>query len=359
MDKSLDIFTSARPYVIAGPCSAESEGQVMRTASALKDEGVGIFRAGLWKPRTRPGCFEGVGAVAVPWMQRVRKETGMSICTEVAGASHVRVVAEAGFDMVWIGARTTANPFLVEEIAQALEGSPMAVLVKNPVSSDLELWAGAVERLRRHGVTRMGLIHRGFSTSMELVYRNSPEWQIPIEMRRRYPEMPMLCDPSHMGGDRAYVREISQKALDLGFDGLMIESHCDPSCALSDAAQQLTPQDLGALIHALAVRLEDCDDEAYRQEMAALRTRMDVLDLRLVEALASRMEISRDIGRLKKQNNISILQIERWRDVMDQVAASAESRGIDKDFVIRLFNEIHRASVAEQNKILNSDDCQY
>ena len=359
MDKSLGIFASSRPYVIAGPCSAESEEQLMRTALALKADGVEVFRAGLWKPRTRPGCFEGVGAVAVPWMQRVRKETGMRICTEVANASHVQLVADAGFDMVWIGARTTANPFLVEEIAKALESTEMAVMVKNPVSSDLELWAGAVERLRRHGVTRIGLIHRGFTTSTELVYRNAPEWHIAIEMRRRYPEMPLVCDPSHMGGDRAYVKEISQKALDLGFDGLMIESHCTPDCALSDAAQQLTPQDLEGLLHALAVRLEDCDDDSYRQEMAALRARMDLLDSKLVEALASRMEISREIGRLKKQNNISILQIDRWQDVMDQVGTSAVSRGIDPDFVIRIFNEIHRASVAEQNKILNSDDCQY
>ncbi len=353
------IFGGRRPYVIAGPCSAESEEQVMAAASALKSVGISVFRAGLWKPRTFPGSFEGVGETGIPWLKRVQRELGMKVCTEVAGERHVEAVLDAGLDMVWIGSRTTVNPFLVEEIAEALDGRDVPVMIKNPVSPDINLWIGAVERMMLHGIEDIALIHRGFSTSVRTGYRNSPEWQVAIEMHSRYPGLPFFCDPSHMGGDRAFVGDISQRAMDLGLDGLMIESHCDPDSALSDSRQQITPPELGNLLGTLSIRVADTDDASYRRELSGLRARMDILDESLVDALASRMEISRSIGRLKKDNNVAILQVRRWEEVMDHVKLLAGEKGVDPALVSDIFNKIHRASVAEQNKILNNDDCQY
>lgn len=359
MGTKTGIFGGQRPFVIAGPCGAESEEQVLRTASALREAGVGVFRAGLWKPRTFPGSFEGVGEAGLPWLKRVQRESGMKVCTEVAGEKHVRAVLDSGLDMVWIGARTTANPFMVEEIAQALEGSGIPVLIKNPVNPDINLWIGAVERMLLHGIENIALVHRGFSTFSRIEYRNSPEWQVAIEMRSRYPGLPFFCDPSHMGGSRSFIGEISQKAMDLGLDGLMIEAHCDPDSALSDSGQQISPEDLGGILKSLSVRASDADDASYRQELGILRSRLDTLDEAIVDTLASRMEISRSIGRLKKDNNVAILQVERWEKVMDHAIRSAGERGLDPALVNAVFNEIHRASVAEQNKILNNDDCQY
>ena len=348
------IFEDGAPYVIAGPCSAESESQVIQTALGLRKAGISVFRAGLWKPRTRPGCFEGVGEQGLEWLGRVRRETGMKVCTEVAGAKHVAAVADAGVDMVWIGARTTANPFLVEEIAGALEGSDMPVLVKNPVSPDIDLWIGAVERLQRHGIRKIAVVHRGFTTTSAIEYRNAPGWNVAVDFRSRFPEIPFFCDPSHMGGSRKFIREISQRAMDLGLDGLMIESHCKPECALSDALQQLEPEELADILSSLSIRVSDSDDSIYRKTVADFRDRIDYLDTSIVDLLAARMDICREIGRIKKDHNISILQTGRWEEALSLAVSEAVAKGLDAGFVKAVFNEIHNASIAEQNKILEN-----
>lgn len=351
-----DIFPEGRPLIIAGPCSAESEIQVMETARRLKDLGIGVFRAGLWKPRTHPNTFEGVGAAGLKWLQRVKSELGMKICTEVACEKHIFDCLKFGVDMVWIGARTTANPFLVQELADALKDVDMPVLVKNPVSPDPDLWAGALERFSQAGIKKLGVIHRGFSTSGRIKYRNSPEWKIAIEFRSRYPEIPFFCDPSHIAGDRKYVREISQRSLDLGLDGLMIESHCDPTCALSDAAQQLTPADLGVMLRGLTVREQDSDSPDYRENIDQLRARIDIIDEDLLSLLGERMEVSRRIGEYKKLNNIAILQTSRWDSVLEKVLSKGAELGLPSEFVTMIFNGIHDASVAVQNEILSDQN---
>lgn len=364
MDKNLvispvsawGVFPTARPYIISGPCSAESEEQVMDTAKALGKLGIDVFRAGIWKPRTRPGCFEGVGAEGLPWLSRVRNELGMKVCTEVAGASHVKAVLENGIDMVWIGARTTANPFLVQEIAEALSGTDIPVLVKNPVNPDPDLWIGAIERLQRCGVTKIAVIHRGFSPLSHIRYRNSPEWHLAVNFRSRFPEIPFFCDPSHMGGSAAFVREISQKALDLGLDGLMIEAHRKPCEALSDASQQLSPDELKDLLAGLKVRMEDTDETGYRSAMDELRSRIDVLDEELLETLASRMELSREIGRIKKASNVAIIQTSRWESIISRITDSAKALKLDPTAVRAIFENIHQASIQEQNQILEDND---
>lgn len=339
-----------RPCVVAGPCSAESEEQVMETARGLKAIGINVFRAGIWKPRTHPGCFEGAGVPGLKWMQKVRREYGMRICTEVANERHVFECLKHGVDMVWLGARTTANPFLVQEIAEALRDTDIPVLVKNPVNPDLDLWIGAFERLAAQGVRKLGAIHRGVSSVSKIKYRNLPQWEMAVELRSRYPELPMFADPSHMGGKREYLFELSQRAMDLGLDGLMIESHCDPSCALSDAAQQLTPSALIELLESLVVRDAMTSDEEFNEKLSRLRAQIDVLDENLIFTLASRMKVSRSIGDLKKENNVAIVQPSRWDEVLDKAAASAAAYGLDTEFIKRIFNTIHEASVAEQNK---------
>lgn len=346
------VFPDARPALIAGPCSAETESQVMQTATELRSAGVGVFRAGIWKPRTHPGCFEGIGLEGLPWLGRVKRELGMKVCTEVAGARHVQACLDACVDMVWIGARTTANPFLVQEIAESLRGTDIPVLVKNPVNPDLDLWVGALERLARQGVRKVGVIHRGFSSFDNIRYRNNPQWQVAIELRSRFPRLPFFCDPSHMAGDRAYVSEIAQRAMDLGLDGLMIESHCNPACALSDNRQQLTPDALASLMRNLTVREQGVSDTDFNTRLEHIRSRIDVLDDRLLDAVAERMEASREIGALKRDNNVAIIQALRWEEVVKKAAASASERGLDREFVEKLFGIIHEASINEQNKIL-------
>jgi len=341
-------FTLPRPMVIAGPCSAESEQQVLETARGLSAFGIHVFRAGVWKPRTHPGSFEGAGTPALKWLQKVKSEYGMKVATEVAGAKHVYECLKYGVDMVWIGARTTANPFLVQEIADALEDTDIPVLVKNPVNPDLDLWIGALERLNRSGVTKLGVIHRGFSTSQKIAYRNDPLWKIAIELRTRFPELPFFADPSHMGGDRKYLQEISQRALDLGLEGLMIESHCDPSCALSDAKQQLTPSDLQTMLESLIVRDSDTNDDAYRSGIEALRSRIDVIDETLLSALASRMEVSRQIGQYKKEHNIAIIQASRWDSILEKMIAEGAKLGISAECISAVFNAIHDESIRAQ-----------
>ena len=361
-DKKLDIiplyewgmFTEPRPSVVAGPCSAETEEQVMETAKGLREMGINVFRAGIWKPRTHPGCFEGIGVPGLKWLQKAKKEYGLKISTEVASEKHVFECIKAGVDLVWIGARTTSNPFLVQEIADALEGTDIPVLVKNPANPDLDLWIGALERFNRAGIRKLGVIHRGFSTFDKIKYRNDPQWDIAIELRSRFPELPFFVDPSHMGGSKDYLLEISQRSLDLGFEGLMIESHCDPSSALSDAKQQLTPDELSDLLYKkITVRDADSDSKEWRDNIDQLRAKIDVIDENIIYALGSRMKISRQIGEYKKNNNIAILQASRWDAILAKAVAKGKEYGLSEKFLKDVFNAIHEESVEIQNEIIS------
>ena len=361
MARTLDIvpvsewgfFTFPRPMVIAGPCSAESEEQVMETARGLAERGIHVFRAGIWKPRTHPGSFEGVGTPGLKWLKRVKEETGMKVCTEVASEKHVYECLKYGVDMVWMGARTSANPFLMQEIADALQDTDIPVLVKNPVNPDLDLWIGALERLNRAGVRKLGVIHRGFSTTENTPYRNAPGWQIAIELRTRYPDLPFFADPSHMGGDRKYLLELSQRAMDLGLEGLMVESHCNPSVALSDAKQQLTPPDLITLLESLLIREKDSGDKDYREGIDQLRAQIDIIDENLLYTLGSRMGVSQKIGAYKRSHNVAILQTGRWEQVLAGMKEKARKYGLSEGFVEDVFNAIHEESVRVQNEVLS------
>jgi chorismate mutase len=346
-------FTLPRPMVIAGPCSAETEEQVMETAKGLASFGIHVFRAGIWKPRTHPGSFEGIGEPGLKWLQKVKSTYGMHICTEVASKEHVFACLKHGVDMVWVGARTSANPFLMQEIADALRDTDIPVLVKNPVSPDLDLWIGALERLNRCGIRKLGVVHRGFSTMQSIPYRNDPGWRIAIELRSRFPELPFFADPSHMGGDRKYLLELSQRAMDLGLEGLMIESHCNPTCALSDAKQQLTPEELRVLLEEQIV-VRDADSQAadYRENIDQLRARIDVIDENLLSILKSRMDISEKIGQYKKGHNIAILQMGRWDALIDNMVQRGGEEGLNDRFLRALFSVIHEESVRIQNEVL-------
>ena len=345
-------FTLPRPMCIAGPCSAESEEQVMETARGLAAFGIHVFRAGIWKPRTHPGCFEGIGTPGFPWLRRVQKELDMKVCTEVASAKHVSESLAAGVDMVWLGARTTANPFLVQEIADALSGSDIPVLVKNPVNADLELWIGALERLNRAGVKKLGVIHRGFTPAAPMKYRNDPGWNLAVELRIRYPKLVFFADPSHMGGDRKYLQELSQRAMDLGLEGLMLESHCNPSVALSDAKQQLTPAEIQNLLESLVIRDNSSDSTAFREGLHQLRAQIDVLDDNLLWLLKSRMDVSRKIGQNKKEHNVAILQMGRWDELMSAMVEKGRSYGLSEGTIRTIMNAIHDESVRVQNEVL-------
>ena len=337
-----------RPCVIAGPCSAETREQVLDTAAGLREFGINVFRAGIWKPRTHPGSFEGIGVQGLRWLQEVRREYGMKVCTEVASGRHVFECLKYGVDMVWIGARTTANPFLVQEIAEALRDTDVPVLVKNPVNPDLDLWIGALERFNRAGITKLGVIHRGVSSSEKIKYRNDPLWSMAVELRSRYPQVPMFVDPSHMGGSREYLQELSQRAMDLGLEGLMVESHCNPDCALSDAGQQLPPKDLQNLLESLSVRDASSPDEEFREQLSRLRERIDVIDENLIRELAARMKVSAEIGAAKKAHNVAIIQAGRWEKVLEKADALARQYGLDPKFVRAVFDAIHEESVKEQ-----------
>lgn len=348
------MFTEPRPNVIAGPCSAESEEQIMETARELKEFGINVFRAGIWKPRTHPGSFEGIGVPGLRWMQKAKQEFGLKIATEVASERHVFECLKYGVDLVWLGARTTANPFLVQEIADALKDVDIPVMVKNPVNPDLDLWIGALERLNRAGIRKLGVIHRGFSTAEKIKYRNKPEWQIAIELRSRYPKLPFFCDPSHLAGSREYIQEISQRSLDLGLDGLMVESHCDPSCALSDAGQQLTPDQLRDLLYnRLVVREPDSDSPEWKENIVQLRTKIDIIDENILYMLGSRMKVSRQIGEYKKNNNVAILQTSRWDTVLAKVVEKGREYGLDEEFLRTVFNAVHDASVQVQDEVIS------
>ncbi|MCM1310701.1 MAG: bifunctional 3-deoxy-7-phosphoheptulonate synthase/chorismate mutase type II [Bacteroides sp.] len=343
---------TTNPLIIAGPCSAESERQVVTTATELAANGIKILRAGIWKPRTKPGGFEGVGRPGLAWMQKAKELTGMLTATEVATRQHVIDALEGGIDILWIGARTSANPFAMQELADTLSelgATDIPVLVKNPVNPDLELWIGALERLYNAGVHRLGAIHRGFSAYGKHLYRNMPQWHIPIELRRRCPGLPIICDPSHIGGKRELVSPLSQQALDMGFDGLIIESHCEPDCALSDKAQQVTPEVLNYILSQLVIR----DPQGTTEGLATLRKQIDEIDTDLVELLAKRMQISREIGKYKKEHRMPVLQMGRHDEIMQTRCNAAKEMEMDPDFMKTVLQAIHEESVRQQLEILN------
>ncbi len=337
-----------RPFLIAGPCSAETEEQVMDTARKLAARGVKIFRAGVWKPRTKPGGFEGNGVIALPWLKRVKEELGMYTAVEVATAQHVRDALAYGVDLLWIGARTTANPFAVQEVADALEGMDIPVLIKNPVNPDLDLWIGAVERVYNAGIRKLGVIHRGFSSYDKKIYRNLPQWHIPIELRRQLPNLPIICDPSHIGGKRELIAPLCQQAMDLNFDGLIIESHCNPEKAWSDASQQVTPEVLDLILNTLVIR----DTNQTTESLVSLRRQIDELDNSLLELLAKRMRVSREIGQYKKEHNMPILQSQRYDEILQVRIKQAEHMGMDVEFMKTVLVAIHEESVRTQQEIM-------
>jgi chorismate mutase len=347
-------FKLNHPLVIAGPCSAETEGQVLKIAHDLKKTDVSVFRAGIWKPRTRPGMFEGVGAIGLKWLKKVKKETGLLIATEVANASHVKLALEYDIDILWIGARSTVSPFIVQEIADALNGTDKIVLVKNPVNPDLSLWLGGVERLYSANIKKLGVIHRGFSTYEKTTYRNNPEWQLPIELQNRFPDLPLICDPSHIAGRRDILQDISQTALDLNFDGLMIETHTDPDNAWSDAAQQITPKTLVKMMQDLKTRKVTNEEVDYNNKLNTLRTQIDVIDHGLLDTLGKRMNVAIKIGELKKQKNVAVLQTKRWNEILGKMILEGEQKGLSEEFVLRMFKAVHQESINHQEKVINS-----
>lgn len=335
-----------RPLIIAGPCSAESEEQMLDTARQLSRHGIWIFRAGLWKPRTHPGGFEGVGSVGIPWMRRVKEETGMFTATEIANRRHAECAVDGGIGMLWIGARTSANPFAMQEIADVLAEKKFQgpVLVKNPVNPDLELWIGALQRLYNAGIRRLGAIHRGFTAYGPHIYRNMPQWHIALELRRRYPQVPVICDPSHIGGKRELIAPLSQQAMDMGFDGLIIESHCNPEMAWSDAAQQVTPDELAMILDSLVIRNENAQTES----LEILRRQIDRLDSELLDVLNRRMEVSREIGRYKREHSMPVVQTRRYGDIMASRVETAVNMNMDAGFMRTIFSAIHEESVRQQ-----------
>lgn len=352
--KWLDDMQLPHPLVIAGPCSAETEEQVLKIAHELKDSDVNYYRAGIWKPRTRPGNFEGVGAIGLKWLQKVKTETGLKTATEVANRAHVDLALEHDIDMLWIGARSTVSPFIVQEIADALEGTDKVVLIKNPVNPDLSLWLGAVERLHSANIKKLGVIHRGFSTYEKTKYRNIPEWQMAIELQTRFPDLPLINDPSHITGKRDMVFDVSQTALDLNFDGLMIETHHNPDNAWSDAAQQVTPSVLKQMFKDLKMRKETDEEAEYNAQLANLRAQIDVLDNQLIDLLGKRMKVSDSIGELKKKRNVAVLQTNRWNSILGSMILEGEQRGLSEEFVLRMFKAIHQESINHQEKIINA-----
>ena len=341
---------SERPFIIAGPCSAETEEQVMTTARQLAEKGCHMFRAGIWKPRTKPGGFEGNGEMALPWMQQVKQETGMLTATEVATPEHVELALKYGIDLLWVGARTTANPFAMQSLADSLKGVDIPVLVKNPVNPDLELWIGALERINGAGIKRLGAIHRGFSSYDKKIYRNLPMWQIPIELKRRIPTLPIVNDPSHIGGRRDLIAPLCQQAMDLGMDGLIVESHCNPDKAWSDASQQVTPDILDYILSILVIR----EETQTTENISALRKQIDEIDNQIIEVLAKRMRISREIGQYKKEHGMTILQTSRYSEILDKRGAQGSLMGIDPECIKKIFESIHEESVNQQMKVINN-----
>jgi chorismate mutase len=343
-----------RPIIISGPCSAETEEQMVATAKQIAATGkVHALRAGIWKPRTRPGQYEGAGDIGLNWLMTAKKETGLPVTTEVANAAHVEACLKAGVDILWIGARTTVNPFSVQEIADSLKGVDIPVMVKNPVNPDLELWIGALERLNKAGITRMAAIHRGFSSFEKGPFRNLPMWDIAIELKTRFPELDIICDPSHISGNRDLISFVSQKALDLDMAGLMIESHINPDAAWSDAKQQVTPAVLGKIISELVVRSTSSEDKSFKDTLSVLRDQIDHLDDEIMQKLSSRMKISEKIGQYKKDNNVTILQVNRWEEIIKTRVTLGKAMGLDEGFTRDLLRLIHHESIQVQTKIMN------
>ncbi|MEO0877905.1 MAG: chorismate mutase, partial [Bacteroidota bacterium] len=337
-------------------CSAETEGQVMATAKALAEQNIDLFRAGIWKPRTRPGSFEGVGKEGLGWLKRVKEETGLKVTTEVAKAEHVYEALKYGIDVLWIGARTTVNPFSVQEVADAISGMDIPVLIKNPINPDLPLWMGAIERIYKAGIRKIGVIHRGFSFHGDTKYRNVPRWQIAIELKRKFPDLMMICDNSHICGRRDLLQGVAQEAMDLNYDGIMTEVHPRPDEAWSDAKQQITPDTFKNLVDSLVLREETTDDIEYLTHIDDLRQRIDELDDELLKLLGSRMQVAEKIGEYKKRNNIAILQTSRWNEILDQVVAKAGAQGLSKGFTNTLLRAIHQESIDRQEKVMNRQE---
>ena len=345
-----------KPFLISGPCSAETEEQTLETARRLKTTNkVHVFRAGVWKPRTRPGSFEGVGEKALPWLKKVKEETGFPITVEVAKAEHVDLCLKAQIDILWIGARSTANPFAVQEIADALKGIDIPVFVKNPINADLPLWLGAIERMARTGVNRIGSIHRGFSYFGEKYYRNRPLWQLAIAFKNEMPEIPLICDPSHICGRRDILQDVAQKSLDLNFDGLMLESHIDPDNAWSDAAQQLTPDGINDLVENLVLREYREWDVGLKKKIDLLRDQIDNIDEEIYTLLANRMKVAEGIGKYKKENNMTILQPKRWSEIIERGKEFAEKFDLSEDFILKYLQSIHEESINKQDRIMRNN----
>ncbi len=349
----IDDWNDQYPILIAGPCSAESEEQVFQTAKALKKSNINLFRAGIWKPRTRPGSFEGIGQIGLPWLNRVQKELGISVCTEVAKAQHVDDVMTHGIDVLWIGARTTANPFSMDELASALRGIDVPILIKNPINADLKLWIGAIERIYQAGINKIAVIHRGFSSYNDAIYRNRPMWKIPMEIKRLFPDLKIICDHSHISGRRDLLVSVAQYAMDLQFDGLMTEVHPQPDCAWSDAKQQINPEQYQEMLSALTLRDDHSDSQSEAKEIKELRGSIDDLDRKIIDLIGSRMEISEQIGEIKKLKNLSIFQPDRWDVMIKKAIVEGGDHGLSEQFVRNLLDAIHQESIAHQSKVMN------
>lgn len=352
--KFADPASDKKPLIISGPCSAETEEQVLATALALAKTGkVDILRAGIWKPRTRPGSFEGIGPKGLPWLQKAKELTGMPTTVEVATAKQVEDALHFGVDILWIGARTTVNPFSVQDVADALKGVDVPVLIKNPINPDLELWLGAVERIQKSGIKKVGLIHRGFSSYGNTEYRNAPMWHLAIELKRRHPELPMICDPSHICGRRDILQTVAQEAIDLDYDGLMLETHVDPDNAWSDAKQQITPEQFGEMLDTITWRHERTDKKDFNSALEKLRNQINGIDDEILLLLGNRMKIAEKIGLYKKENNITILQTNRWNEILDRAIKAGEKLGLTKDFILKYFDAVHLESINRQNRVMN------
>ena len=344
----------ARPIIIAGPCSAESEEQILTTARALAKQNIDLFRAGIWKPRTRPGSFEGVGTIGLRWLKKVKEETGLKVTTEVANKQHVFEALKYGIDVFWLGARTTVNPFSVQEVADALEGVDVPVLIKNPMNPDLKLWLGAIERIVKAGIKRIGVIHRGFAYHGDTGYRNIPRWQIPIELKRQFPDIEVICDNSHICGRRDTLQDVAQTAMDLSFDGIMTEVHPNPNEAWSDAKQQITPSVFKGLVDSLQIRKADTQDEVFHEHIDYLRSQIDEVDKELLNLLSLRMNIAKKIGEYKKRNNISILQPKRWSEILENATAKGAAKGLSREFITVYLTAVHQESINHQHRIMSA-----
>ena len=353
MKESIMKVWQKRPLIISGPCSAETEEQLMQTAQLLADTGkVDVLRAGIWKPRTKPGLFEGVGVKGLPWLAQAKKQTGLPTAVEVATSKHVEDALQFDVDILWIGARTTVNPFSVQEVADSLRGTSVPVLIKNPINPDLELWSGAIERLQKAGVKEIGMIHRGFSNYGNTQYRNAPMWHLPIEMKRRFPEMLIVCDPSHICGNRLMLQSVAQKSIDLDFGGLMLESHIAPDDAWSDAKQQVTPERLKEILETIVWRADHANKEDFITALATLREQINHIDNELLTLIGERMKVADKIGAFKRDNNVTILQTNRWNEILERATAEGEKLGLSKEFVVRYFDAVHLESISHQNKVM-------